>query len=111
MDYLNKIAASDNALAENLASARRTDLCRIWLVDAMKPFRPVLQNPDTSTAELESLIESASEQVNALDNLRDALKTQRTAELESRQAARTALEKSLETERRPLLNTLAGLGT
>ncbi|MFZ4589163.1 MAG: hypothetical protein ACOYNG_09270 [Terrimicrobiaceae bacterium] len=109
VDYLNKIAASDNALAENLSAARRAELCRRWLNDAKKPFEALAQNPATSTPAIEKLLTTARKQVSALHLLGDELKAQRISELESRQAARTALENSVNS-RRALLATLAGTG-
>ncbi len=112
VQYLKKIAASDLALSDNLASARRADCVIRWLGDAVKPFEPVfLQRSDSAEAKaIEPLIAQARDEVVALLLQRDTLQSVRLQELGARQSSRDALEKEIQTTRRTELNRRTGTG-
>jgi len=113
IQYLKKIAASDVALSDNIATARRADCVIRWLGDAVKPFETVLlQTPDSAEAKaIEPLIAQARDEVLALLSQRDSLQSARLQELASRQAARDSLEKEIQTTRRTELKRRTGTGT
>lgn len=107
-DYLRAIAASDAALADNLATTRRAESIIRWLGDCVKPFEPVLASaPDDR---LENLIRSARDEIVTLLALRESLRESRLANLKTRQAARDKVERALETTRRDTLRSLSGQG-
>jgi hypothetical protein len=110
IDYINKIAASDNALSDNLAASQRTDCLIRWLSEAMTPFEPLLtQTPKSPEAlAVKPLITQARDEVVALLKERDALKAARLEELNTRQAARKTLENEIQTTRRDQLARLTG---
>jgi len=112
IQYLKKIAASDVALSDNIATIRRADCIIRWLGDAAKPFETVLlRTPDSAEAKaIEPLISQARDEVVALLSQRDTLQSARLQELGSRQAARDALEKEIQTTRRTELNRRTGTG-
>jgi hypothetical protein len=112
IQYLKKIAASDIALSDNIATARRADCVIRWLGDAVKPFETVLlQTPDSAEAKaIEPLITQARDEVVALLSQRDTLQSARLQELASRQAARDGLEKETQTTRRTELKRRTGTG-
>ncbi len=112
IQYLKKIAASDVALSDNIATARRADCVIRWLGDAVKPFETVLlQTPDSAEAKaIEPLITQARDEVVALLSQRDTLQSARLQELASRQAARDGLEKEIQTTRRTELKRRTGTG-
>lgn len=108
-DYLRAIAASDAALADNLATTRRAESLVRWLGDCVKPFEPLLASaPDER---LENLIRAARDEIVALLALRDSLREARLADLKARQAARNQAEQALDTNRRDTLRALIGRGT
>ena len=112
IQYLKKIAASDVALSDNIATVRRADCIIRWLGDAAKPFETVLlRTPDSAEAKaIEPLISQARDEVVALLSQRDTLQSARLQELGSRQAARDVLEKEIQTTRRTELNRRTGTG-
>jgi hypothetical protein len=112
IDYLKKIAASDISLSNNLAAARRADCVIRWLGDAVKPFEPLLtQSPESTEAKtLEPLLVQARDEVVALLKDREALQSSLMQELKSRQSARQALEKEIQTTRRDELAHRTGTG-
>jgi hypothetical protein len=112
VDYLKAIAASDVALADNMAEFHRTECYIRWIGDAVKPLAPEFsRNPESPESQkLEQTISQALQQVIALKSRRDELKAARLKELEARQAARAALEKEIQTTRRDALASLTGVG-
>jgi len=112
IDYLKKIAASDISLSNNFAAARRADCIIRWLGDAVKPFEPLLtQSPESTEAKaLEPLLVQARDEVVTLLKDREALQSSLMQELKSRQSARQALEKEIQTTRRDELAHRTGSG-
>jgi len=112
IDYLKKIAASDISLSNNFAAARRADCIIRWLGDAVKPFEPLLtQSPESTEAKaLEPLLVQARDEVVSLLKDREALQSSLMQELNSRQSARQALEKEIQTTRRDELAHRTGSG-
>jgi len=112
IQYLKKIAASDVALSDNIATIRRADCIIRWLGDAAKPFETVLlRTPDSAEAKaIEPLVAQARDEVLALLSQRESLQSARLQELASRQAARDSLEKEIQTTRRTELKRLTGTG-
>ena len=112
IDYLKKIAASDISLSNNFAAARRADCVIRWLGDAVKPFEPLLtQSPESPEAKaLEPLLVQARDEVVTLLKDREALQSSLMQELNSRQSARQALEKEIQTTRRDELAHRTGSG-
>jgi hypothetical protein len=112
VDYLKTIAASDVALAENLAEFHRAECYIRWIGDAVKPLAPEFsRNPESAESQkLEETISQALQQVISLKSRREELKATRLKELEARQAARATLEKEIQTTRRDLLSRLTGVG-
>jgi len=112
IDYLKKIAASDISLSNNFAAARRADCIIRWLGDAVKPFEPLLtQSPESPEAKaLEPLLIQARDEVVALLKDRESLQSSLMQELNSRQSARQALEKEIQTTRRDELAHRTGSG-
>ena len=112
IDYLKKIAASDISLSNNFAAARRADCVIRWLGDAVKPFEPLLtQSPESTEAKaLEPLLVQARDEVVTLLKDREALQSSLMQELNSRQSARQALEKEIQTTRRDELAHRTGSG-
>ncbi|MFM8983858.1 MAG: hypothetical protein ACKOLA_13390, partial [Spartobacteria bacterium] len=112
MEYLKTIAASDAALAENMAKFNRAECYIRWLGEAAKPFEPeIKKNPESEESKkIEELMQLALDEIVALKTRRDELKTARLKELESRQAARDALENEIQTTRRDELTRLTGIG-
>jgi hypothetical protein len=106
------IAASDAALADNIAEFNRAECYIHWLAEAAKPFEAlVAKNPQSENSKtIEPLMQKALEEVVALKTRRDELKAARLKELESRQAARAALENEIQTTRRDELARLTGGG-
>jgi hypothetical protein len=112
VDYLKAIAASDVALADNMAEFHRTECYIRWIGDAVKPLAPEFaRNPESPESQkLEETISQALQEVIALKSRRDELKAARMKELEARQAARAAVEKEIQTTRRDALARLTGVG-
>ena len=112
VEYLKTIAASDNALADNMAEFNRAECYIRWLGEAVKPFEPeITRNPESEESKkIENLMSQVLAEVVALKARRDELKASRMKELEARHAARTALEKEIQTTRRDELTRLTGVG-
>jgi hypothetical protein len=112
IDYLRKIAASDIALSNNLAAARRADCVIHWLGEAVKPFEPLLtQSPESPEAKaVEPFIVQARDEVVTLLKDRETLQSALMQELKNRQNARQALEKEIQTSRRDELAGRTGTG-
>ncbi len=112
VEYLKTIAASDAALADNMAEFNRAECYIRWIGEAVKPFEPqITSNPDSEESKkIEELVRQALAEVVALKTRREELKTTRLKELEARQAAREALEKEIQTTRRDELARLTGVG-
>jgi hypothetical protein len=112
IEYLKTIAASDAALADNMAEFNRAECYIRWLAEAAMPFEAqVAKNPESEDSKkIEELIQKALEDVVALKTRRDELKAARLNELESRQAACAALENEIQTTRRDQLARLNGVG-
>jgi hypothetical protein len=109
---LRKIAASDIALSNNLAAARRADCVIHWLGEAVKPFEPLLtQSPESPEAKaVEPFIVQARDEVVTLLKDRETLQSALMQELKNRQNARQALEKEIQTSRRDELAGRTGTG-
>lgn len=112
VEYLKTIAASDTALADNMAEFNRAECYIRWLGEAVKPFEPeITRNPDSEESnKIEKLMAQVLNEVIALKARRDELKASRLKELEARHAARAALEKEIQTTRRDELSRLTGVG-
>ncbi|MEI8293493.1 MAG: hypothetical protein WCG66_05785 [bacterium] len=112
IDYIKKIAASDLALAANLAASRRADCVMRWLGDAVKPFEPLLsETPGSPEAQtVEKLIVEARNELVALREEREILKTSLSEILKAREADRIVLEKQIQTTRRDELMRRIGTG-
>lgn len=112
IDYWKKIAASDIALGDNLASTRRADCVIRWLGEAAKPFEPLLtQTPESPEAQaVEPLVVQARDEILALLKDRENLKNALAQELKNRHEARQALEREIETTRRDELARRTGSG-
>ncbi len=112
IEYLKTIAASDAALADNMAEFNRAECYIRWLAEAAKPFEAeIKKNPESEESKkIEELMQKALEEVVALKTRRDELKADRLKELESRQAARASLENEIQTTRRDELARLTGVG-
>ena len=112
MDYLKKIAASDQSLSKNVYETNRAECLIRWLGDAVKPFEPTLteSNDSADSQKLESLIREARDQMVSFLKERDTLKTSRLDELKSRATARKSLEYEIQTTRRDELARLTGIG-
>jgi hypothetical protein len=112
VDYLKKIAASDQSLSKNVYETNRAECLIRWLGDAVKPFEPTLteSNDSADSQKLETLIREARDQMVSLLKERDTLKTSRLDELKSRAAARKSLEYEIQTTRRDELARLTGIG-
>lgn len=112
VEYLKTIAASDSALADNMAEFNRAECYIRWLGEAAKPFEAqIKKNPESEESKkIEALMERALSEIVALKARRDELNAGRLKELEARQAARDALENEIQTTRRDELSRLAGVG-
>jgi hypothetical protein len=112
VDYLKKIAASDQSLSKNVYETNRAECLIRWLGDAVKPFEPTLteSNDSADSQKLETLIREARDQMVNLLKERDTLKASRLDELKSRAAARKSLEYEIQTTRRDQLSRLTGIG-
>jgi len=112
VEYLKTIAASDAALADNMAEFNRAECYIRWIGEAVKPFEPqITRNPDSEESKkIEELVRQALEEVVTLKARREELKAARLKELEARHAALEVLEKEIQTTRRDELARLTGVG-
>jgi hypothetical protein len=112
VEYLKTIAASDAALADNMAEFNRAECYIRWIGEAVKPFEPqITRNPDSEESKkIEELVRQALTEVVTLKARREELKAARLKELEARHAAREVLEKEIQTTRRDELARLTGVG-
>lgn len=112
IEYLNKIAANDIELSNTMATLRRSDWIAKWLVEAVKPFEPLLSdNAESAEARIvEPLVIQARDELVTLSKNRETLQSALMQELKSRQAARDSLEKEIQTTRRDELVRRSGTG-